>query len=162
MRVALYARVSTTDQEPETQLRDLRRYAEARGCSVVGEYVDLAVSGAKVRRPGSDEVLHLARTRRIDGLLVAAFDRWGRSLSHLVRSLEEFQALGVAFISLRESMDLTTPSGRLMFGIIAAMAEFERELIRERVKAGMRRAKAQGIHCGRPRKKGLAGGEARP
>ncbi len=151
MRVILYGRVSTKkEQDPETQLQDLRRFAAARGFEVVGEYVDVGVSGAKERRPGLDQVMALARARRVDAVLVAAFDRFGRSLPHLVRALEEFQHLGVGFVSLREQLDLTSPSGRVMFAVIAAMAEFERELIRERIQAGLRRARLQGTRSGKP------------
>ncbi len=150
MKALLYARVSTKEQDVETQLQDLRRYAAARGFTVVGEHVDIAVSGQKERRPGLDRVMGLARTRAVDAVLVAAFDRFGRSLAHLVRALEEFQHLGIGFISLREQLDLTSPTGRVMFAVIAAMAEFERELIRERIQAGLRRARLQGKRLGRP------------
>jgi DNA invertase Pin-like site-specific DNA recombinase len=151
LQVTLYARVSTRDQTAENQLQDLRRYAAARGFAVVGEYVDLGVSGAKDRRPELDKVMALARARAVDAVLVAGFDRFGRSLTHLVRALEEFQHLGVSFISLREQLDLGSPTGRVMFAVIAAMAEFERALIVERVHAGLRRARAQGKRIGRPR-----------
>ena len=137
-------------QNPEAQLQDLRRYATARGFEVLGEYVDVGVSGRKERRPGLDRVMALARARAVDAVLVAGFDRFGRSLAHLVRALEEFQHLGVGFMSLREQLDLGSPSGRVMFAVIAAMAEFERELIRERVLAGMRRARERGTRSGNP------------
>ncbi len=150
MKVVLYARVSTKEQIADNQLQDLRRYAVARGFEVLAECVDVGVSGRKERRPGLDQVMALVRARAVDAVLVAAFDRFGRSLAHLVRALEEFQHLGVGFISLREQLDLTSPTGRVMFAVIAAMAEFERELIRERVHAGLRRAKAQGKRLGRP------------
>ncbi len=150
MKVVLYTRVSRKEQTPENQLQDLRRFADARGFEVVGEYTDVGVSGRKERRPGLDAVLTLVRSRQADAVLVAAFDRFGRSLSHLVRALEEFQHIGVGFISLREQLDLASPTGRVMFAVIAAMAEFERELIRERVQAGLRRARAQGKRLGRP------------
>ena len=150
MRAVLYARVSTKEQTAENQLQDLRRYAAARGFEVVGEHVDVGVSGAKERRPGLDRVLALARARAVDAVLVAGFDRFGRSLAHLVRALEEFRHLGVSFISLREQLDLGSPTGKVMFAVIAAMAEFERELIRERIQAGLRRARAQGKRLGRP------------
>jgi DNA invertase Pin-like site-specific DNA recombinase len=150
VRAALYARVSTRDQDPEAQLHELRRYAAARGFEVAGEVVDFGVSGAKERRPGLDRVMALARARAVDAILVTAFDRFGRSVRHLVGSLDEFQHLGVGFISLREQIDLTAPAGRVLFQIIGAMAEFERELIRERVLAGVRRAQARGTRSGRP------------
>ncbi len=149
MKVALYARVSTKDQTIENQLLDLRRFATARGLSIVVECTDVGVSGRKEKRHGLDEVIRLARSRQIDGVVVAGFDRFGRSLSHLVRTLEEFQALGVGFVSLREQVDLGTPTGRLMFALIGAMAEFERSLIVERINAGLRRARAQGKRPGR-------------
>ncbi|MCI0408109.1 MAG: recombinase family protein [Acidobacteria bacterium] len=150
MRAVLYVRVSTRDQNPETQLQDLRRYAAARGFEVVAEIVDIGVSGAKERRPGLDRVMALARGRALDAVLVAGFDRFGRSVAHLVRALEEFRHLGVGFVSLREQIDLGSPTGRVMFAVIAAMAEFERELVRERIQAGLRRARAQGKRLGRP------------
>ncbi len=156
MRAALYARVSTKgqhngrEQTTENQLLDLRKYAESRGLEVIAELEDVGVSGSKTSRPGLDELLRLARARKVDCVVVAALDRFGRSLSHLTRSLEELQALGVGFVSLRESLDLTTPTGRLMFALVGAMAEFERSLIIERVNAGMRRAKTQGTRSGKP------------
>jgi len=149
--VLLYARVSTTkDQDPEVQLLALRQYAAARWFEVVRECVDVGVSGRKERRPGLDEVMALARSRQVDVVLVAAFDRFARSSKHLVLALEEFQHLGVAMISLREQLDLTSPMGKAMYVIIAAMAELEGELIRERVKAGIRRAQSQGTRSGKP------------
>ena len=150
MKVVLYARVSTKEQTADNQIQDLRRYAQAQAFEVLGEYVDLGVSGRKERRPGLDQVMALARARAVDAVIVAAFDRFGRSLVHLVRALEEFQHLGVGFISLREQLDLASPTGRVMFAVIAAMAEFERELIRERIQAGLRRARAQGTRSGKP------------
>jgi DNA invertase Pin-like site-specific DNA recombinase len=150
VRVALYARVSTKDQNVETQIEDLRRYALARGFEVCGEHVDVSVSGKKERRPALDRLMAEARGRKLDAILVAAFDRFGRSLSHLVGALAEFQHLGIGFISLREQLDLTSPTGRMMFAVIGAMAEFEREIIRERVQAGLRRARYHGKRLGRP------------
>ncbi len=151
MRIALYARCSTTkDQDPEVQLLPLREYAAARGFQVLGEYTDVGVSGQQQRRPGLDQVMTLVRARAVDGVAVASFDRFGRSLSHLVRALEEFEHLGVGFISLREQLDLASPTGRVMFAVIAAMAEFERAIIAERVAAGLRRARIQGTRSGKP------------
>ena len=141
MRVALYARVSTKEQDPETQLEELRRYCQARTLDVQGEYVDLAVSGRKEGRPALDRMMAAARAKKLDAVIVAAFDRFGRSLVHLVGALAEFQHLGIGFISLREQLDLTSPTGRVMFAVIGAMAEFEREIIRERVEAGLRAAR---------------------
>ena len=152
-RVALYARVSTNGhgQDPEMQLRDLREYAARRGWTVVEEYIDHGVSGTKASRPALNRLMADAQRRKIDTVLVWKLDRFGRSLRHLVNAIAELEALGVAFVSLRDNLDLTTPSGRLMFQIIGAMAEFERSLIQERVKAGLRHAKAKGQKLGRPR-----------
>ena len=149
MRAAIYARVSTLDQEPENQLQDLRRYAEARGWSVI-EYVDRGVSGAKDRRPALDRLLTDARRRRLDVLVCWRLDRLGRNLRHLITLLDELQALGVAFVSLAEGIDATTPAGKLQMHILGAIAEFERERIRERVLAGLQRARSQGKRLGRP------------
>jgi DNA invertase Pin-like site-specific DNA recombinase len=150
MRTAVYARVSTGDQNPEMQLAELRDYSKHRGWEVAGEYVDRGISGACEHRPELDRLLSDAHQRRFDAVLVWKLDRFGRSLKHLVNALAEFEALGVAFVSLRDHLDLSTPAGRLMFQIIGAMAEFERELIRERVKAGILHARAKGKRIGRP------------
>ena len=151
--VALYARVSTNGhgQDPEMQLRDLREYADRRGWMVVEEYIDHGVSGTKASRPALNRLMADAQRRKIDTVLVWKLDRFGRSLRHLVNAIAELEALGMAFVSLRDNLDLTTPSGRLMFQIIGAMAEFERSLIQERVKAGLRHARAKGQKLGRPR-----------
>ena len=150
--IGIYARVSTTSgQDPEMQLRELREYATRRGWTVTDEYVDQGVSGSKESRPALNRLMSDAYRRRFDAVLVWKVDRFGRSLKHLVNSLSELGAWGVAFISLRDNLDLSTPSGRLMFQIIGAMAEFERALIQERVRAGMRNAKAKGKRLGRPR-----------
>ncbi len=153
MRAAIYARVSTAHngQSPEMQLNELREYAARRGWQVVGEYVDVGISGAKDSRPELNRLMGDAHQRRFDAVLVWKLDRFGRSLRHLVNALAELEALGVAFISLRDNLDLSTPSGRLMFQIIGAMAEFERALIQERVRAGLRNARAKGKRLGRPR-----------
>jgi DNA invertase Pin-like site-specific DNA recombinase len=152
IRVALYARVSTlNNQDPEMQLRELREYSGRRGWQVTEEYIDQGVSGCKESRPALNQLMSDACRRRFDAILVWKIDRFGRSLKHLVNSLAELAALGVAFVSLRDNLDLSTPSGRLMFQIIGAMAEFERALIQERVKAGLRNAKAKGVRLGRPR-----------
>ena len=153
MRVAIYARVSTANngQDPTMQLRELREYAERRGWAVAGEFVDSGVSGSSDRRPQLDALMDLARRRKVDVILTWKLDRWGRSLKHLVNSLAELEALGVAFVALRDNLDLSTPSGRLMFHVIGAMAEFERSLIQERVRAGLRNARAKGTKLGRPR-----------
>jgi len=150
--VALYARVSTlTNQDPEMQLLELREHANRRGWQIIEEYVDQGVSGCKESRPALNRLMVDACRRRFDAILVWKIDRFGRSLKHLVNSLAELAALGVAFVSLRDNLDLSTPSGRLMFQIIGAMAEFERALIQERVRAGLRNARAKGKQLGRPR-----------
>jgi DNA invertase Pin-like site-specific DNA recombinase len=143
-RVALYARVSTANgqQDPEMQLRELREYAGHRGLTIVGEYVD-RVTGSKDSRPSLNSLMTEANQRKFDAVLVWKLDRFGRSLRHLVNALAELEALGLTFISLRDNLDLSTPSGRLMFQIIGAMAEFE--------KAGLRNARAKGKKLGRPR-----------
>jgi DNA invertase Pin-like site-specific DNA recombinase len=152
MKAAIYARVSTVDQEPENQLRELRRYVEARGWSPV-EYTDRGVSGAKDRRPALDQLLADARRRRFDVVVCWRLDRLGRNLRHLITLLDDLQALGVAFVSLAEGIDATTPAGKLQMHILGAIAEFERGRIVERVRAGLARAKAQGTRLGRPRRR---------
>jgi DNA invertase Pin-like site-specific DNA recombinase len=151
IRAAVYARVSTFDQEPENQLAELRRYTAARGWALQ-EFVDRGISGAKDRRPALDTLLADARRRRFDVLVVWRLDRLGRNLRHLITLLEELQALGIAFVSLNEGIDATTPAGKLQMHILGAIAEFERARIAERVKAGLQRARAQGKRLGRPRK----------
>jgi DNA invertase Pin-like site-specific DNA recombinase len=148
-RAGIYARVSTLDQEPENQLQELRRYVEARGWTAV-EYVDKGVSGAKDRRPALDRLLTDAKRRKLDVVVCWRLDRLGRNLKHLISLLDELQALGVAFVSLAEGIDATTPAGKLQMHILGAIAEFERERIRERVLAGLQPAKAQGTRLGRP------------
>src|SRR5271165_268432 len=151
-RVALYARVSTLNgQDPEMQLSELREYASRRGWTIISEYVDQGVSGSKESRPQLNELMADAHRRRFDAVLVWKIDRFGRSLKHLVNALADLCAYGIAFVSFRDNLDLSTPSGRLMFQIIGAMAEFERSLIQERVKAGLRNARAKGKKFGRPR-----------
>jgi DNA invertase Pin-like site-specific DNA recombinase len=151
-QVALYARVSTlNNQDPEMQLAELREYAGRRGWEIIEEFTDQGVSGCKESRPALNRLMADACRRRFDAVLVWKIDRFGRSLKHLVNALAELAALGVAFISLRDNLDLSTPSGRLMFQIIGAMAEFERALIQERVRAGLRNARNKGKKLGRPR-----------
>jgi putative DNA-invertase from lambdoid prophage Rac len=150
-RVGLYARVSTVaGQSPEMQLQELREYAGRRGWQVVQEYIDRS-SGAKESRPALNRLMADAHQRKFDVIAVWKIDRFGRSLKHLVNALAELEAVGVAFVSLRDNLDLGTPSGRLLFQIIAAMAEFERTLIAERVRAGLANAKKKGKKLGRPR-----------
>jgi DNA invertase Pin-like site-specific DNA recombinase len=149
LRAAIYARVSTTEQTADNQLIEIRRYIEARGWTAT-EFVDIGVSGIKDRRPALDQLLADARRRRLDVVVCWRLDRLGRNLKHLITLLEELQALGVAFVSLAEGIDATTPAGKLQMHILGAIAEFERERIRERVLAGLARAKAQGRRLGRP------------
>ena len=150
MRAALYARVSTQDQEPENQLQELRRYIEARGWTAQ-EYTDHGVSGAKDRRPALDRLVKDAKRRRFDVLVCWRLDRLGRNLRHLILLLDDLQAIGVDFVSLAEGIDATTPAGRLQLHILGAIAEFERSRVIERVQAGLQRAKRQGRTLGRPR-----------
>jgi DNA invertase Pin-like site-specific DNA recombinase len=150
MRAALYARVSTIDQNCENQLLELRRYCEARGWPISREFIDHGVSGSKDRRPALDELIASARRCRFDVLVCWRLDRLGRNLRHLVILLEELQAFGVGFVSLGEGIDLGTPAGRLQLHILAALAEFERSRIQERVRAGLARVRAAGQRLGRP------------
>ena len=147
MKAAIYSRVSTADQSVSMQLDELRAYCERRGFEVVDEYVDSAVSGAKESRPALNRLLAWG----FDAVLVYRYDRFARSLRQLVSALAEFDSLGIHFISLHESVDTSTPSGRLVFAIFASIAEFERSLITERVKSGQAAAKRRGVRFGRPR-----------
>jgi DNA invertase Pin-like site-specific DNA recombinase len=149
VKAAIYARVSTLDQQPENQLAELRRYVAARGWETAVEYVDHGVSGSKDRRPALDRLVKDARRRKFDVVITWKLDRLGRNLKHLITLLEDLQALGVAFISLGEGIDATTPAGKLQMHILGAIAEFERGRIVERVRAGLARAKAQGTKLGR-------------
>jgi DNA invertase Pin-like site-specific DNA recombinase len=149
MKAAIYARVSTLEQNCDNQLLELRRYVEARGWTGT-EFVDRGVSGSKDRRPALDALLTDAKRRRFDVLVCWRLDRLGRNLRHLVTMLEELQHVGVAFVSMGEGIDCTTPAGKLQLHILAALAEFERERIRERVMAGLQRARTQGKRLGRP------------
>jgi DNA invertase Pin-like site-specific DNA recombinase len=153
MRVALYARVSTMNhgQDVEMQLAEVRDYCTRRGLEISGEYVDRGISGTKDSRPALNRLMLDAHQRKFDAICCWKLDRFGRSLKHLVNTIADLEALGLAFISLRDNLDLSTPSGRLMFHIIAAMAQFERSLIQERVRAGMRNARAKGRQIGRRR-----------
>jgi DNA invertase Pin-like site-specific DNA recombinase len=148
---ALYVRVSTLDQDPAMQLSDLRRYAQQREFEIYKEYVDVGVSGTKASRPALDSLMDAARKRLFDVVLVWRFDRFARSTKHLVDALHEFRALGIDFISYQEAIDTSSPIGEAMFTIISAMAKLERDIIVERVKAGMRKAKEQGKRIGRPK-----------
>jgi DNA invertase Pin-like site-specific DNA recombinase len=151
VKTAIYTRVSTTtNQSVEMQLRDLRELADRRDFEVVSEYCDEGVSGAKNSRPGLDRLLADAEARQFSVVLVWKLDRLGRSLVHLVRLMEDFRRLGVELVSFSEGLDFTTTTGKLLFQIISAFAEFERDCIRERVLAGMRNARAKGKRIGRP------------
>jgi len=153
MRAAIYARVSTSNngQDPSVQTREIREYCERRGWQIAGEYVDAGISGAKDSRPELNKLMADAHRRRFDAVVVWKFDRFARSVSHLLRALEDFNALGVGFVSLSEQIDTSTPTGRMVFTVLGAVAELERSLIAERVRAGLRNAKAKGTRLGRPR-----------
>ena len=151
-QVGLYARVSTNNgQDPEVQLRELREYCQRRGFVIVEEFVDKGISGSRERRPALDKLMVVCRKRLVDAVVVYRYDRFARSLRQLVNALEEFRALSIDFVSLHEGVDTSTPNGRLAFGIFASIAEFERELIRDRVRSGLAAAKAKGKTLGRPR-----------
>ena len=147
-RAVIYVRVSTADQHPETQMLDLITLAKQRGFEIVGEYQDI-ISGAKAKRPGLDQLMKAARRRQFDVLLVWAFDRIARSTTHFLQVLDEMNHLGIEFVSFRENIDTGGPLGRAILVIVGAVAELERNLIIERVRAGMRRAKLEGRRIGR-------------
>jgi DNA invertase Pin-like site-specific DNA recombinase len=151
-KVALYCRVSTADQHCGMQLDELREYAVRRGMEVAGEYVDQGVSGSKESRPALNRLMTDARRRKFDCIAVWRFDRFARSTKHLLMALEEFRALGIDFVSYQENIDTSTPLGQAIFTIVAAVATLERDLIRERVRAGLRHAKAKGKRLGRPKR----------
>jgi len=152
MRAAIYGRISTSNhgQDIGLQTRELRQLCEARGWQVSGEYLDEGISGAKDSRPELNRLMADAHKRRFDAVIVWKFDRFARSVSHLLRALETFNALGIAFVSLSEQVDTTTPAGRMIFTVLGAVAELERSLIAERVRAGLRNARAKGKRLGRP------------
>lgn len=152
MRCALYCRVSTTNgQDPEMQARELREYLARRGWELAGEYVDIGISGTKEKRPELDRLMADAHRRRFDAVIVWKFDRMARSVSHLLRVLETLHALGIEFVSLSEQLDTSTPAGKMVFTVLGAVAELEHSLIVERVRAGLRNARAKGRRLGRPR-----------
>jgi DNA invertase Pin-like site-specific DNA recombinase len=153
VRAAIYARISTSNrqQSPQMQMREIRQFCKARGWKITGEYVDEGISGAKDSRPELNRLMHDAHKRRFDAVVVWKFDRFARSVSHLLRALENFEALGIEFVSLSESLDTSTPAGKMVFTVLGAVAELERSLIGERVRAGLRNARAKGIRLGRPR-----------
>lgn len=154
IRAALYARVSTVNhgQDPEVQLQPLRRVAEARGWEMAGEFVDVGQSGAKEFRPELDSMMELIRSGKVNVVAVARFDRLARSVQHLLAFLDECRRSRVDFVSISEAIDTGTSVGKMVFTFLAAIAEFERALIVERVHAGVAKAKAAGVHCGRPRR----------
>src|SRR5277367_3993082 len=151
MRIAIYARVSTKDQSCDLQLRDLRAYCAAKGVERIHEYVDVGQSGAKDSRPELNKLMDNARKRQFDAIVVWRFDRFARSTKHLLLALEEFRFLGVQFISYQENIDTSSALGQALFTIVSAVAQLERDLIRERVSAGIRNARANGKKLGRPK-----------
>lgn len=150
-RIAIYARVSTSEQSADMQLTELREHSLRRGWVVASEYIDEGISGTKSSRPQLDKLMVDARRRKFDVVLVWRFDRFARSTAHLLSALDEFRALDIDFVSLNESIDTTTPLGKMVFTIVAAVAELERSIICERVRAGVARAVANGKRLGRPR-----------
>jgi DNA invertase Pin-like site-specific DNA recombinase len=152
MRIGIYARVSTKDQSCELQVRDLRAYCTARGLDLVREYADVGQSGAKDSRPELNKLMDDARKRQFDAIVVWRFDRFARSTKHLLSALEEFRSLGIQFISYQENIDTSSALGQALFTIVSAVAQLERDLIRERVSAGIRNARANGKQLGRPKR----------
>src|SRR5271170_269787 len=151
MRIGIYARVSTKDQSCELQVRDLRAYCGARGLDLVGEYIDVGQSGAKDSRPELNKLMDDARKRQFDAIVGWRFDRVARSTKNLLTALEEFRSLGIQFISYQENIDTSSALGQAVFTIVSAVAQLERDLIRERVSAGIRNARANGKKLGRPK-----------
>ena len=160
MRIGIYARVSTKDQSCELQVRDLRAYCAARGFDLVREYVDVGQSGAKDSRPELNKLMDDARKRQFDAIVVWRFDRFARSTKHLLSALEEFRSLGIQFISYQENIDTSSALGQALFTIVSAVAQLERDLIRERVSAGIRNARANGKKLGRPKSGGRPRGDS--
>jgi len=152
MKVALYTRVSTNDQSVEMQTSDLKRYCDQRGFEVYKEYSDQGISGVKDRRPALDELMDDAKKKKFDAVLCWRFDRFARSTKHLITALEEFRHLGIDFISYQENIDTSSPLGKAMFTIVSAIAELERNILLERVRAGLKRARESGAILGRPRR----------
>lgn len=150
MKIVLYARVSTDGQDPEVQLQALRAHAAQRGWTIIEEFIDHGYSGAKERRPALDRLIKAAWTAKFQAVLVWRFDRFARSVKHLLTALEKFRSLNINFISLQEQFDTSTPIGQAMFTIIGTMAQLERDIIRERVMAGLDRARSRGVRLGRP------------
>jgi DNA invertase Pin-like site-specific DNA recombinase len=152
MKIAIYTRVSTQDQSVDMQITDLRRYCDQRSLEVYKEYSDQGISGVKDRRPGLDELMSDAKKKKFDAVLCWRFDRFARSTKHLITALEEFRHLGIDFISYQENIDTSSPLGKAMFAIVSAIAELERNILLERVRAGLRRARENGAILGRPRR----------
>jgi DNA invertase Pin-like site-specific DNA recombinase len=152
MKVALYTRVSTNDQSVEMQSSDLKRYCDQRGFEVYKEYSDQGVSGTKDKRPALDDLMSDAKKRKFDTVLCWRFDRFARSTKHLITALEEFRHLGIEFISYQENIDTSSPLGKAVFTIVSAISELERNIILERVRAGLKRAKENGMILGRPKR----------
>jgi DNA invertase Pin-like site-specific DNA recombinase len=151
-QAAIYARVSTHNgQNPEMQLDEVREFCRRRGWKIAGEFVDEGISGSREHRPALDRLLSDCRKRLVDAVVVYRYDRFARNLRQLVIALDELRALGIDFVSLHDGVDTSTPNGRLVFGIFASIAEFERELIRDRVRSGLALAKSRGRRLGRPR-----------
>ncbi len=158
-RVAIYGRVSTSlKQSPEMQMRELREYCRNRRWKVTGEFIDSGISGAKDSRPQLDKMMADAHRRHFDIVAVWKFDRFARSVSHLLRALETFRSLGIEFVSLSEQVDTSTPTGKMVFTVLGAVAELERSLTGERVRAGIRNARAKGKRLGRPPLRELSAG----
>ncbi len=155
MKIAIYTRVSTQDQSTEMQTQDLKRYCDQRGFEVYKEYSDQGFSGTKDKRPALDELMNDAKKKRFDAVLCWRFDRFARSTKHLITALEEFRHLGIEFISYQENIDTSSPLGKAMFTIVSAIAELERNILLERVRAGLRRAKESGKILGRPKRMDL-------
>jgi putative DNA-invertase from lambdoid prophage Rac len=157
LRVALYARVSTANghQDPAMQLRELRLHAQSQGWQIVGEYVDRGVSGTKESRPELNRLMEAARLGEFSIIATWKLDRLGRSLRHLVNLLDTLRTLGITFFSLRDNLDLSTSTGELQYHLLAAFSQFERDLIKERVRAGLAHAKARGIRLGKPKRGGV-------
>jgi DNA invertase Pin-like site-specific DNA recombinase len=148
-RIAIYARVSTAEQNTDIQRTALRRYARRRGAEAV-EFIDHGISGSQASRPKLDEMMAALRRREFSAVVVTKLDRIARSLRHLTEMGAELEALGVALVVLDQSIDTSTPTGRLLFNILGTIAEFERDLLRERINQGMKAAKARGVKVGRP------------
>ena len=155
MKVVLYTRVSTQDQSTDLQTSDLKRYCEQRGLEIHKEYCDQGISGTKDKRPALNELMEDARKRKFAVVLCWRFDRFARSTKHLITALEEFHHLGIDFISYQENIDTSSPLGKAMFTIVSAIAELERSIILDRVRAGLRRAKENGKRLGRPKRLNL-------